>query len=535
MLIAIAILFIAASATLLYYVRNAEPMLKNRVIQTLSARFNSPVELDHLHISIAKGLQIDGEGLRILYLAGPTKPDANPIAPSPMLTIRSFQFRSGIRQLLEPTTRVVTVYVQGLQINIPPREHRADLMPDDPRKKGQPRISILVDKVVCTDAKIVLETRTPGKDPLVFNIASLTLLDVGPKRPFTYDAVLTNPKPVGNIASQGHFGPWQDDNPRDTPIDGRYQFTQADLSSIHGVYGILASTGRFAGTLGNITADGSVDVPDFQLDVSKHPVPVHAGFHATVDGTTGNVALDPVDAQILHSTIHATGTVTHASGIPGHTVNLQVESTQARAEDMLRLGVKASPPLLNGALTFHAKLNLPPGPISVSKKVHIQGDFTIHGATFTNQQFQQTVDKLSMRAQGRPKEANDRDAVVVPSSMNGAYNIQNALVDISDAQYQLPGARVRMQGRSSLDGDLLDFHGIVQTDATASQMTTGWKSFLLKPFDGLLSKGKAGVEIPFIVTGSHSDPKLSLDLQKMTFGHHSEPPPAPPNPPASPK
>jgi hypothetical protein len=537
MVIATAIILIAASATLLYLAHNAEPMLKNRVIQTLSARFNSPVELDHLHISVARGLQVSGDGLRILYLAGPTKPDANPVSPPPMLTIRSFQFRSGIRQLLEPTTRVLTVYVQGMQINIPPREHHADLMPDDPKKKGQPRISILVDRIVCTDTKVVLETRAPGKDPLVFNIPTLTLQDVGPKRPLTYDAVLTNPKPVGNITSQGHFGPWQNDNPRDTPLDGKYQFTQADLSSIHGISGILSSTGHFAGTLGDITVDGSADVPDFKLDVSEHPVPLFADFHATVDGTTGDVTLDPVDAQILHSTLHSTGSITHSTGVKGHNVTLQVDSTHARVEDMLRLGVKASPPFINGALTLHTKLNIPPGPISVSKKMHLQGDFTIHGATFTNKQFQQNIDKLSMRAQGRPKEANDHDATVVPTSMSGTYNIANALVDVSDAQFQLPGARVRMQGRSSLDGTILDFHGIVQTDATASQMTTGLKSFLLKPFDRFLSKGNSGVEIPITVSGSQSDPKLSIDLQKMTFGHHpaQAPNPAPAPPPASPR
>ena len=33
--------------------------------------------------------------------------------------------------------------------------------------------------------------------------------------PFNYDAVLVNPKPVGNVRSTGHFGPWQDDNPRE--------------------------------------------------------------------------------------------------------------------------------------------------------------------------------------------------------------------------------------------------------------------------------------------------------------------------------
>ena len=88
---------------------------------------------------------------------------------------------------------------------------------------------------------------------------------MGAKQPLAYEAVLVNPKPVGRVWSTGHFGPWQDDNPRDTPLDGSYEFTQADLSSIHGIGGILSSTGRFGGTLGKIAVAGVTDTPDFRL------------------------------------------------------------------------------------------------------------------------------------------------------------------------------------------------------------------------------------------------------------------------------
>ncbi len=52
--------------------------------------------------------------MRILYLAGPTKPDARPNAP-PMLVVDSFEFGTGWRELLKPTTRLVTVKVNGLR------------------------------------------------------------------------------------------------------------------------------------------------------------------------------------------------------------------------------------------------------------------------------------------------------------------------------------------------------------------------------------------------------------------------------------
>jgi hypothetical protein len=46
-------------------VRRAAPILKGRIIETLSARFNSRVELDTLHVSVLRGLEVTGERLRI--------------------------------------------------------------------------------------------------------------------------------------------------------------------------------------------------------------------------------------------------------------------------------------------------------------------------------------------------------------------------------------------------------------------------------------------------------------------------------------
>ena len=118
------VLLVLATAVVAYVIHNAEPILRRRVIASLEQRFHSPVELDALHISLLRGLQVTGSGLRIRYLAGPDEPDVRPQAAAPMLSVKSFEFRSGIRQLFEPTMRVVTVYVQGMQLNIPPKQER---------------------------------------------------------------------------------------------------------------------------------------------------------------------------------------------------------------------------------------------------------------------------------------------------------------------------------------------------------------------------------------------------------------------------
>jgi hypothetical protein len=502
---------------------NADAILRDRLVASLSARFNSPVELDSLHLDTTNGLHVTGTGLRILYLAGPTKPDANPVAAPPMLSIASFDFQTDFKELLKPTLRIATIYVRGMQLNIPPRpRHAPGAMPDNPKRIGQPRLGITVDKIVVTDSQVKLETSVPGKLPLIFNIANLTLTDVGAKKPFNYDATVSNPKPVGDVHSTGHFGPWQKDNPRDTPLDGDYSFQDADLSSIKGLGGMLSSTGQFSGTLGDVAVQGATDIPDFRVDISNHPVPLHTDFQAEVNGMTGDTTLKRVDVHVLHSILHASGSVfrvgTPATGVTGHDTELTVDmgpKDHGRIEDMLLLGVKTSPPVLRGAMVTHQRLSVPPGKVSVSQKMRLQGSFTISDATFSNPGFQQTIDKLSMRAQGHPEQANPQQAQPVTSTLTGQFTEANAVVDIYELAMALPGATGELTGRYSLDGQKFDFHGLIRTQATASQMTTGLASQLLRLVDPLLKRNGAGLELPVVISGTKSSPKFGIDTKRL--------------------
>jgi autotransporter translocation and assembly factor TamB len=435
-----------------------------------------------------------------------------------MLVVDRFEFSTGWKELLRPTTRVVSVKVQGLQVNIPPKEERGTAMPDDPKRKGQSILGIAVDRIECTDAKVVIETNKPGKTPLEFAISSLTLKDVGAKKPLNYEAVMVNPKPVGNVRSTGRFGPWQDDNPRDTPLDGNYEFTNADMSSIHGIGGILSSTGNFGGTLGEIAVEGEVDVPEFRLDVSDHAMPLHAEFRAVVDGTTGDTRLDAVKARVGRSELTASGTVIRST-MPGHDTDLHVVMEKGRIEDMLALSMKGSPTLMRGALATKTHIEIPPGPVSVSRKMRLDGTFAITGAMLNDAKMQAQLDSMSMRAQGKPKLANAQEAEVVGASVSGRFSQANAVLDVSELNFKIPGAQAEMNGQVHLVGSTFEFRGKVRTEATVSQMTTGWKSLLARPFDKLLKKNGAGVELPIKVTGTRSTYDLRLD-----FPHDTRPP-----------
>ena len=514
------VVFSVGIAKYKYLRAHADTMLRDRLVASLSARFNSPVTLDSLHLDTSNGVHVTGTGLKILYLAGPTKPEKGPADGEPMVSVDSFEFQTDFKALLEPTTRIVTVYVKGLQLDIPPHgpQHVRGVR-DNPKQIKQPKISLAVDKIVCTDSRLTIETSKPGKLPLVFDIGNITLTDVGASKPFVYDATLKNPRPVGDIHATGHFGPWQSDDPRESPIDGEYTFTNADLGPFKGIAGILSSTGKFEGKLSHINVNGETDTPDFRLDISDHPVPLHTDFQAVVNGTTGDTTLNQVVAKLQKTIIHAQGSVMRVgdtkTGVTGHDIEMTVAIDGGRIEDLLTLATKTSPPIIAGFVSVRQKLSIPPGKETVANKMRLGGTFTVKQATFGNPAMQQKIDEMSMRAQGHPKQANAQDASTVTSTMSGEFTQANGVMDFSDLQYEMPGAVIKMKGQYKLVGNSFDFKGVVRTDATASQMTTGWKSMLLKAVDPLLKKNGAGLEVPITVTGTKAAPKFGVDMNKM--------------------
>jgi hypothetical protein len=489
-----------------YVARRAGPLLRSSVVATLSSRFNSPVELDAFDISVARGLQVHGHGLRIIYLAGPTQPDLAQrlgLPASPMLSVNDFTFRTTFHDLLHLRANLARVDVDGLELHVPPHSGAHIVSPNTPRS----RIALTVAKIYCKNVKLVIETSVPGKDPLQFDIHNLELTDVSPDQPLLYTADIINPKPIGDVHALGHFGPWQGDDPRSTPLDGHYTFEHVDLSSIKGLRGTLTSIGQFTGRLGHLTVDGTTDTPNFALDVSSHPIAHTTRFHAYVDGTTGDTTLDPVEATLGHSTFTCSGTILRVPG-QGHDIALLINMPHGRIEDILQLTMKITPPLMRGSMNLQAKLHIPPGDVRVARKLQLAGNLRIQQVDFTSAKLQNRIDGLSMRAQGKPQDVklDSRDGTPqVASAMAVTFSLTNALLLVRSLDYQVPGARVNLLGLYPLDGTDFDFRGHVRTDATASQMLTGWKSALLRPFDGMLKKDGAGAVIPIQITGSKGD------------------------------
>jgi hypothetical protein len=522
-LAAILLLAVALSITTAILLQQAEPFLRARVVDTLAERFNARVDLDQFHASASNGFEVSGTGLRIT----PHGLEAYP----PVISVDRFYFHMWLTQLFSAKRHVRMVHVDGLHLSLPPKAVRPHLL-------GQPggklhRISdpkIFVDEILAHDAQITILPGSPApnkppKVPLEFNIHELHLVSNWTTGAMHYTASLTNPKPIGEIQSEGEFGPWNEDDPRTTPVSGRYSFDHADLATIKGIAGILASTGNFSGPLDHLTVDGETRTPDFRIAEAGHPVALSTTFHAIVDGTTGDTYLQPVQAHFRNTWFTCNGSIVRVPQ-QGHHIILQINMTKARIEDLLWLAIKTDPPVITGAVRMNTAFDLPPDPthsVDVAGRLGLRGSFTVTGVQFTNPETDRKIDSYSLRTQGKPDEANavshsqGRDSADLPATLFGNFTLQQAMLNLHPAEFKVQGIDATFSGNYSLDGQQFDFSGNAKLQATVSQMFTGWKSTLLKPLDPFFKRHGAGTYVPFRVSGTKEAPKFGIELGKHTI------------------
>ena len=485
--------------------RNLDDRVRDWVVVQLQQKFQSDVDLGGLHVRVLPDLGVTGEDLSLRLHNRKDLP--------PMFHVAKFSFNLGWTGILDAPHHISGIYVENMTITIPPRGEKHD-KPPAPKKKFP---EVTIDEIVINDTDLVIMPKKQGKAPLDFDIHDLVLKSVGPNKPFDFHGNLTNAKPQGEIATRGTFGPWSADEPGDTPLTGTYKFTDADLGPFPGIAGTLSSTGDFKGKLNEIEVAGKTDTPNFSLDPVGHAVPLHTDFSATVDGTDGDTYLHPVRAKFLHSSFTANGKVVRVKNPRGHDIELDVVMDHARVEDLLQLGVKTDPPILSGNIQLKTRMVLGPGEEDVANRLKLDGNFNIPDGKFSNQKIQDRIDSLSLRSQGKPKEAQEHAEVGVPSNLDGTFHLEKGLFTFSQLNFSVPGTNAEVEGQYSLDGNTFDFHGKLKLEATLSHMMTGWKSVLLKPVDPFFHKNGSGTEVPFKVTGTRSEPHFGLD-----FGKHDD-------------
>ena len=185
-------------------------------------------------------------------------------------------------------------------------------------------------------------------------------------------------------------------------------------------------------------------------------MPLHTKFHAIVDGTSGDTYLQPVEAKLGGSEFSCSGAIVNVKG-KGHIIDLDVNVPDGRIQDFLQLAVKTEPVVMTGRVAMKAKLHIRPGKESVSRKLGLQGGFTLRQIHFTNPEVEDKVDMLSLRAQGDPKDAKP-GAEDVHSRMQGKF-VMGEMEGCTSRNllYTLPGGTVQLSGVYSLDGEEFDF------------------------------------------------------------------------------
>lgn len=488
-----------------WLISRANRLLRAKAAQTLRNRFDSEVEIRELQLSVFPRLKLAAKGVVMRYQGRRDIP--------PLISIDRLEAEGGMVGLLSVKPHVRSLRLEGLAIHVPPRskEERARAKSEGRRKDAAPYASVVVEKIVADGAHLEILPREPGKQPLVFEIHALEMREVSLDRPAQFKARLSNPKPHGEIETAGLFGPWQGSSPGDTPLNAKYTFSNADLSTFKGIGGMLSSKGDFHGVLERIEVDGETDTPDFYLSISGNRIPLHTQFHSIVDGTNGNTWLLPVHAKLQGSSFDAKGGVVRVAGVKGRDISLDVLMPGGRLEDLLRLAVKSVQPVLTGTIRLKTRLEIPPGDVDVIEKLRLKGEFSIQNAHFTSVDVRERLRGLSRRAQGAPKDETAGSSV---SSMNGQFRLRDGVASFSDLSFELEGAAIRLAGEYSLRSEKLEFYGAMHMDAKISQATTGFKAFLLKAVDPFFSDGKQGALIPIKITGTRSAPAFGLDLSR---------------------
>jgi AsmA-like C-terminal region len=487
-------------------------ILQRALIEAIGEHLDATVELDSFQVSTFPTLSVTGDGLRVRH----RKQAGGP----PLIEVAHFYAQGSVLGLLHRPRRLKTVTLQGLRINVPPGgldqdeddAHGKDAHNDVPDREGP----VLIDHLVSDDAVLQILSKRPDKEPKRFAIHHLHVDSLGFDRRMPFRATLTNPIPRGEIETTGTFGPWIADNPGASPLDGNYDFKHADLNTIDGLGGTLSSQGNFYGRLARIHVNGTTTTPDFSVDVAGQPVPLDTRFRAIVDGTNGDTYLEQVDARFLQTSLTARGAIVNGPQGHGRTVKLDVVMPDGRVEDVMKLAVKSSKPVMVGSLTMNTKLVLPPEHRKVADRLQLDGAFAVGGARFTDAGVQQKITDFSRHGQGKTE---DEPVGRVLSDLRGRFTLANGVTRFHRLQFGVPGSQVSLTGAYALRAETLDFKGTLSMQATVSEAvgTSGVRKFLLKMIDPIFRKKGAGAVVPIKISGTRRDPKFGLDMGRV-FG-----------------
>ncbi|MFN8060213.1 MAG: hypothetical protein U0Q12_13740 [Vicinamibacterales bacterium] len=489
---------IVALLAVLAVVVTQSTWLARRLERVLGATFDGTARVGAVDVRLAPTVTIEIVDLEIRHRGR--------VDVEPLVRAARVRLTASIVQLLRSSPRVAHAYVEGLDLRLPPKGDRPSVAGAVARG-----YEFVIERLDADRTTFAVLPGEPNKTPRVVDIQGVRLAGVGPHVAIPFEARLTNPKPIGDIWSEGRFGPWDAAAPRNTPVTGTYRFDHADLSTIAGIRGTLSSSGDYDGRLDSLNVHGHTDTPDFALSTAGNAVPLSTTFDAVVDGTSGDTVLERVDGRWLSTRFTARGRITREERTRGHRVQLEVTLPEARLRDVLTLALKGRP-FMDGTLRLTTAFDLRPGEADTVRRLRLAGRFDMARARFLRPDVQRKVDELSRRAQGRPSASDSDDTL---SAMTGRFEMTRGVVAFEELRFAVRGATVALAGHCDIADPRVALRGQLTMDASVSQTMTGAKSWLLKVVDPLFRRRGAGAVIPLSIAGTPEAPQVSVDVKRI--------------------
>jgi hypothetical protein len=484
------------------------PFTRHAVTAALQDRFARTVEIHNFRTTYFPPGCV-AEGISFLHRTHKDLP--------PLITVRTLIVQASYTGMFSLHKRVSQVQVIGLHLLVPPKSPNGQSNGVMPLTDSSSNDSLSIGEIRADGAVLEFMSSARDKEPFRLQVHQLILDHVGENGPIFYRATLLNTEPPGEIRSTGQFGPWNSEAPGSTPVSGSYTFDNANLGVFEGIAGTLSSRGRLRGTIEHIETEGEADVPNFHVSGSKHIVHLSTEFRAVVDGTNGDTYLQNVQSHFQRTTVLSSGDVTGQPSQQGKTVALEMTVKDGRIDDLLSLITEEKNPSMTGSVSLHARVKVPPGQPGFLKKLDLEGDFGVGNERFTNTAVQEPLNRLTESARGENKQQEAQDPETVLSNLKGHVSVKNGIATLSNVSFSAPGTLAQIRGTYNLVDKTVNLQGVLHTNGTLSDTTSGFKALVLKAVVPFLKK-KTVTMVPFTVTGTSRQPSFALDFDgKRTF------------------
>lgn len=479
------------------------PFTRENVRKALEEASGRPVEIRTFSSSYFPP-GCTAEGVRFLRHRHPNL--------SPIITIERLAIQGSFTGLFRSPKRLAAVRVVGMHLIVASK--RPDEGPEHVALNAGPGGKALaIAKITADGAVLEFERAGSNGAPFILKVDKLALTDVGSGAPMHYRAELTNTVPPGVIRAEGKFGPWRPEDIGATPVSGTYSYDKIDLRYFRSIYGVGQARGEFSGPLARMRTHGRVEVAGFGVEGSGHATPLTADYDATVNGTNGDVLLDPAVASFQRTRVEVRGWIAEQAGERGKTATFNVAVPQGRVDDLLAL-FDSGQPGMSGPVTLRGKFVWPPGPTAFLRKIRMDLAFGIDRSRFTSTSTQGSIDRLSESAEGEKKSEIEEDPRTVLLDLRGGIRLRNGVAAISNGKLQVPGADAAVQGTYRLTDKQLNLKGTLDTRGHISDEASGVKAWLLKAVTPLFKKRGRERIIPFEITGAYGKTKVGIDWKR---------------------